>query len=56
VQRFGFNYRVGDKVMQVESNYDRETFARRDALCHHLHELGRGLPGIGCLDKIKVEC
>src|SRR5215471_5359131 len=26
VERFGFTYRVGDKVMQVENNYDRETF------------------------------
>jgi exodeoxyribonuclease V alpha subunit len=26
VERFGFTYRVGDKVMQVENNYDREVF------------------------------
>jgi exodeoxyribonuclease V alpha subunit len=26
VERFGFTYRVGDKVMQVENNYDRDTF------------------------------
>ena len=26
VERFGFTYRVGDKVMQVENNYDREIF------------------------------
>jgi exodeoxyribonuclease V alpha subunit len=26
VDRFGFTYRVGDKVMQVENNYDRDTF------------------------------
>jgi exodeoxyribonuclease V alpha subunit len=26
VERFGFTYRVGDKIMQVENNYDRETF------------------------------
>jgi exodeoxyribonuclease V alpha subunit len=24
VERFGFTYRIGDKVMQVENNYDRE--------------------------------
>jgi exodeoxyribonuclease V alpha subunit len=26
VERFGFAYRVGDKVMQIENNYDRDTF------------------------------
>ena len=26
VERFGFTYRIGDKVMQVENNYDRDTF------------------------------
>ena len=26
VERFGFTYRVGDKVMQTQNNYDRETF------------------------------
>jgi exodeoxyribonuclease V alpha subunit len=26
VERFGFTYRVGDKVMQVENNYNREVF------------------------------
>ena len=26
VERFGFTYRVGDKVMQVENNYDRDVF------------------------------
>jgi exodeoxyribonuclease V alpha subunit len=26
VERFGFTYRLGDKVMQIENNYDRETF------------------------------
>ena len=26
VERFGFTYRAGDKVMQVENNYDRDTF------------------------------
>jgi exodeoxyribonuclease V alpha subunit len=26
VERFGFTYRVGDKVMQIENNYDRDTF------------------------------
>jgi len=26
IERFGFTYRVGDKVMQVENNYDREVF------------------------------
>src|SRR5262249_19949068 len=26
LERFGFSYRVGDKVMQVENNYDREVF------------------------------
>ena len=26
VERFGFTYRVGDKVMQIQNNYDRETF------------------------------
>jgi exodeoxyribonuclease V alpha subunit len=26
VERFGFTYRIGDKVMQVENNYDREVF------------------------------
>jgi exodeoxyribonuclease V alpha subunit len=26
VERFGFAYRIGDKVMQVENNYDRDTF------------------------------
>jgi exodeoxyribonuclease V alpha subunit len=26
VERFGFTYRLGDKVMQVENNYDRDTF------------------------------
>jgi exodeoxyribonuclease V alpha subunit len=26
VERFGFTYRVGDKVMQIENNYDREVF------------------------------
>jgi hypothetical protein len=31
-----------------------ETKARRDALCDHLHELGRGPLGIGCLDKIEI--
>ena len=25
VERFGFTYRLGDKVMQIENNYDRET-------------------------------
>ena len=26
MERFGFTYRIGDKVMQVENNYDRDTF------------------------------
>jgi exodeoxyribonuclease V alpha subunit len=26
VERFGFTYRVGDKVMQVTNNYEKETF------------------------------
>jgi exodeoxyribonuclease V alpha subunit len=26
VERFGFTYRIGDKVMQIENNYDRDTF------------------------------
>jgi exodeoxyribonuclease V alpha subunit len=26
VERFGFTYRIGDKVMQIETNYDRDTF------------------------------
>lgn len=26
VERFGFSYRIGDKVLQVENNYDREVF------------------------------
>jgi exodeoxyribonuclease V alpha subunit len=26
VERFGFTWRIGDKVMQVENNYDRDTF------------------------------
>ena len=26
VERFGFTYRVGDKVIQIENNYDREVF------------------------------
>jgi exodeoxyribonuclease V alpha subunit len=26
LERFGFSYRIGDKVMQVENNYDREVF------------------------------
>jgi exodeoxyribonuclease V alpha subunit len=26
VERFGFTYRIGDKVMQVENNYEREVF------------------------------
>jgi exodeoxyribonuclease V alpha subunit len=26
VERFGFTYRIGDKVMQVQNNYDRDTF------------------------------
>ena len=26
VERFGFTYRIGDKVMQIENNYDREVF------------------------------
>jgi exodeoxyribonuclease V alpha subunit len=26
VERFGFTYRVGDKVMQIENNYNREVF------------------------------
>jgi exodeoxyribonuclease V alpha subunit len=26
VERFGFTFRVGDKVMQIENNYDRDTF------------------------------
>src|SRR5262249_3151860 len=26
VERFGFTWRTGDKVMQVENNYDRDTF------------------------------
>jgi exodeoxyribonuclease V alpha subunit len=26
VERFGFTYRIGDKVMQIENNYERETF------------------------------
>src|SRR5262249_16105356 len=26
VERFGFAYRIGDKVMQIENNYDREVF------------------------------
>jgi exodeoxyribonuclease V alpha subunit len=26
VERFGFTYRIGDKVMQVENNYDRDVF------------------------------
>jgi exodeoxyribonuclease V alpha subunit len=26
VERFGFIYRIGDKVMQVQNNYDRDTF------------------------------
>jgi exodeoxyribonuclease V alpha subunit len=26
IERFGYTYRIGDKVMQVENNYDREVF------------------------------
>jgi len=26
IERFGFTYRIGDKVMQIENNYDREVF------------------------------
>jgi exodeoxyribonuclease V alpha subunit len=26
IERFGFTYRIGDKVMQIENNYDRDTF------------------------------
>jgi exodeoxyribonuclease V alpha subunit len=26
VERFGFTYRIGDKVMQIENNYDRDTY------------------------------
>jgi hypothetical protein len=26
VERFGFTYRIGDKVMQTENNYDRDVF------------------------------
>jgi exodeoxyribonuclease V alpha subunit len=26
VERFGYTYRIGDKVMQVQNNYDRDTF------------------------------
>lgn len=26
VERFGFTFRVGDKVMQIENDYDKETF------------------------------
>ena len=26
VERFGFTYRVGDKVMQTENDYDKEVF------------------------------
>src|SRR6202008_5132233 len=26
VERFGYTYRPGDKVMQVENDYDKETF------------------------------
>jgi exodeoxyribonuclease V alpha subunit len=26
VERFGFTYRIGDKVMQIENNYDRDVF------------------------------
>jgi exodeoxyribonuclease V alpha subunit len=26
IERFGFNYRLGDKVMQIANNYDKETF------------------------------
>lgn len=26
IERFGFTYRVGDKIMQVDNNYDREVF------------------------------
>lgn len=26
VERFGFTFRVGDKVMQTENNYDRDVF------------------------------
>ncbi|MEJ2117404.1 MAG: ATP-dependent RecD-like DNA helicase, partial [Alphaproteobacteria bacterium] len=26
IERFGYTYRVGDKVMQIENNYDKEVF------------------------------
>jgi exodeoxyribonuclease V alpha subunit len=26
IERFGFTYRIGDKVMQIENNYDRNVF------------------------------
>jgi exodeoxyribonuclease V alpha subunit len=26
IERFGFTYRIGDKVMQIENNYDKEVF------------------------------
>jgi exodeoxyribonuclease V alpha subunit len=26
VERFGFTYRIGDKIMQIENNYERDTF------------------------------
>ena len=26
IERFGFTYRVGDKVMQISNNYEKETF------------------------------
>jgi exodeoxyribonuclease V alpha subunit len=26
IERFGFTYRIGDKVMQIENNYDRDVF------------------------------
>jgi exodeoxyribonuclease V alpha subunit len=26
IERFGFTYRIGDKVMQIQNNYERDTF------------------------------
>ena len=36
VERFGFTYRVGDKVMQTDNDYDKEVFNGDVGYVHHI--------------------
>jgi exodeoxyribonuclease V alpha subunit len=43
VERFGWVFRAGDRVMQMENNYDKDVFNGDVGLVHAVDEVGREL-------------